>query len=89
VAGDRRTANAGELICAGGKAWGYGGQLPELSPGEDLLPRSTIRSPVSMNLNDGDNNGSDSSAARGGEPGFMFRLLYHGAVYLVDLIDQH
>jgi hypothetical protein len=65
VAGDRQAANAGELICAGRKAWGYGSQLPELSPGEDLLPRSAIRSLVSANLNGNDDHDADSSAARG------------------------
>jgi hypothetical protein len=89
MAGDRRAANAGELICAGHKAWGYGGQLPELSPGEDLLPRSAIRPLVSVNRNGGDDHGADSSAVRRGEPRIMFRLLYHGAVYSVDLTDQH
>jgi hypothetical protein len=65
VAGDRLAANAGELICAGRKAWGYDGQLPELSPGEDLLPRSAIWSLVSANRNGSDDHGVDSSAARG------------------------
>jgi hypothetical protein len=77
VAADRRTANASELICVGRKAWGYGGQLPESSPGEDLLPRSVIRSLVSANRNGGDDHGADSSAARGAKPGIMFRLPYH------------
>ena len=53
MAQDRQAANAGELILAGRKARGYGGQPPELSPSEDLLPRSIIRSPVSTNRNGG------------------------------------
>jgi hypothetical protein len=65
VVGGRQAANAGELICAGRKAWGYGGQLPELSPGEDLLPQSVIRSLVSANRNGGDDHDADSSVARG------------------------
>jgi hypothetical protein len=77
MAADRRTANAGELICAGHKAWGYGGRLPELSPGEDLLPRIVIRSLVSVNRNGDNDHDADSSAVRGDEPGIMFRLLYH------------
>jgi hypothetical protein len=77
VVADRRTANAVELICAGRKAFGYGGRLPELSPGEDLLPQSVIRSLVSANCNGDDDHCVDSSAARGAEPGIMFRLLYH------------
>jgi hypothetical protein len=37
VANDRQAANAGELICAGRKTRGYGGQPPELSLSEDLF----------------------------------------------------
>jgi hypothetical protein len=83
VAGDQRAAIAGELICADRKAWGYGGQLPELSPGEDLLPRSAIRLPVSTNLNGGDDPDAESSVARGAVDLIFIRYCTMGAIIRV------
>jgi hypothetical protein len=48
------------------KQQGYGGQPPVLSYGEDLLPRSVIRSPMSTNHNDSVNRGARLTGGEGG-----------------------
>jgi hypothetical protein len=62
------------------KQQGYDGQPPVLSCGEDLLPRSVIRSPMSTNHNGGVNPGAQLT---GGEvlcAGVLIQLLYHREV---------
>jgi hypothetical protein len=88
VAQDRQVANAGELICAGRKTRGYGGQPPELSPSEDLLPRSIIQSSVGANRNGGVDLGARSPVVRCTAPVIMFRALYHWKQLTERLTDH-
>ena len=88
VAQDRQAANAGELICAGRKARGYDGEPPELSPSEDLLPGSIIRSSVGANRNGGADLGARSPAVRCAAPAIMFRALYHCKQRIECLTDH-
>jgi hypothetical protein len=54
------------------KQQGYGGQPPVLSCGEDLLPRSVIRSSMSTNHNNSVNPGARLTGGEGGEPVILF-----------------
>ena len=88
VAQDQQAANAGELIRTGRKARGYGGQPPELSPSEDLLPGSIIWSPVGANRNGGADLGARLPAVRCAAPAIMCRALYHRKQLTERLTDQ-
>jgi hypothetical protein len=62
------------------KQQGYGGQPPVLSCGEDLLPRSVIRSPMSTNHNGGVNPGARLTSGEVLCAGILIQLLYHREV---------
>jgi hypothetical protein len=53
-----------------------------------FLPRRVLRSPVSMNRNDGMDLGARSPAVRCAAPAILFRALYHWNLYSVSLTDQ-
>jgi hypothetical protein len=70
------------------KQKGYDGQPLVLSCGEDLLPRSVIRAPVSTNHNDGVNPITEIVSGDLQCTGDIFIALYHGKSHSEHLRDR-